>query len=306
MSSDSTPTAFASHTLSNVLGGIVFRKELVTCNLTDTLKDTLDKMRAASVTSLPVMDQNGDAVRIVDLQDVLTYLALRSEDSTPPEELQVHHLVGMGAESRDMFIFKHNDTVDTLLPIFSAGVHRVIVTLDDDLKNPQLLSQTDLIRYLNKQIRLPEEVAESTLEDAGLLRETVKAQDTESALQALSRMRNKEVTCVGIVNSSQQLVANLSCTDLRRVCIGGNNGNDELVDIEDLKNLNVLAFLRRSSGGSAPLTLTPNSTVQEALDLVVQKRIKRVWLVDNAIKPVGLCTLSDLINLCLKSSADAF
>ena len=95
------------------------------------------------------------------------------------------------------------------------------------------------------------------------------------------------VNAVAVVDDKGSIVANLSSTDVRGM------KSEELC----LVRKPVLEYLKaRNPTGKLvhPVTCTPRALLKDVILQLSTAKIHRVWVVDSAMKPVGVVTLSDI------------
>ena len=131
--------------LSDVISHRYEKGEVITVGPTDSLLTAFRRMRGADVSQLPVVDQNGRAVGIVDESDILVKV---HRDSTrfndPVQNAMTDKLETLPPTA------KFND----LLEVFDRG--RVAIVMDGD-KFLGLITRTDLLSYL--RLNMPKTAA---------------------------------------------------------------------------------------------------------------------------------------------------
>ncbi|KAJ3120407.1 hypothetical protein HK098_004636 [Nowakowskiella sp. JEL0407] len=120
----------------------------------------------------------------------------------------------------------------------------------------------------------------------------ISVQDSMTAIAALRTLYVNQVTAVAVVDKHGSLVANLSASDLRGM---------KKATLESL-TLNVFEFLetyakRTSTQIKADQlkTVTEDSTFYDALAMITNSYIHRVWITSDDDKPVGVVTLTDIL-----------
>ncbi|RUP47149.1 hypothetical protein BC936DRAFT_146077 [Jimgerdemannia flammicorona] len=290
---------------------------LIAASPTTTVRQVLTLMAEHNITSLPLRSHNSDAiVSIVNVYDVATYIINaacfteinpQSLDSEKLARLDdpIENVLGLETERESYRIFKtdaHEPLYETLAA-FSRGIHRSLVidyTITGTPAPPWLLSQTDIIRYINKH---PESIAalgidlDAPLADVpGLLhpdREVVSAREDESALNVYRKMAQAEKLGIAVVDRDDNLVANLSASDLRSIDF---KAFDNLI-------LPVLEFLKViATNPSRPLALitaTPKTTLRDLVRALTENDVHRVWVVEaeGSRRLVDVVTQSDVVGV---------
>ncbi|GAB4817789.1 hypothetical protein N2152v2_004835 [Parachlorella kessleri] len=184
----------------------------------------------------------------------------------------------------------------------AAGVH---VT--------NIVSQTDIVAFLDKQRDSLKPLLDRSLTEAGLQPKPVLCVPAVMpAINAFKAVLGSHVGCAGVVDLHRHgaLVAQVSTSDLRGL----------LPQHFQLLGLPVLEFLERSLGGWEPPptsltqtfgvksprkttrdvrveTCSMQSTLGEVLARVVELHLHRLFVVDEENRPVNVITLTDLLAL---------
>jgi len=201
---------------------------------------------------------------------------------------KVSEVLGISAEGKTVWEYQDTEKLDTILEVFSKGVHRVLVhTKDGKLR---MLSQSDVVNYLKHHLRDLGHIVEESVESLGLVDQKTKILTIsmyESALVGYQRMYNMgwEFSALPVVDKTGDVVATLSTSDLR--------GLTKLYFPSLL--LPVLDFVRQQRGGSRTTVWTqPSSPLSDVIHKVVWANVHRVWVIKNH-KIFGVITLSDII-----------
>ncbi len=103
-----------------------------------------------------------------------------------------------------------------------------------------------------------------------------------SIKDAISAMMGRRYGCIGVVDGDRHLVGLVSDGDLRR------NLNDDVFDqkIQNLMNPN-------------PFTITPEKNCLELIEVMTNKRITAVFVLDDDGRPTGIIDMHDLVSLRL-------
>src|SRR5213595_1658560 len=124
--------------------------EVISVGPTDTLLTAFKRMRDADVSQLPVVDQSGRAVGILDESDVLVKVHRDpSHFNDPVKNAMTDKLETLTPKSK----------INDLLKVFDLG--RVAIVMDDD-KFLGLITRTDLLSYL--RLHMPKSSVPSTRE----------------------------------------------------------------------------------------------------------------------------------------------
>jgi CBS domain-containing protein len=114
--------------------------------------------------------------------------------------------------------------------------------------------------------------------------------ESETALEGYNRMASKKIHALPIVDNAGLVVATLSASDLR----GLSRDTVEKVKLPVTEFLKVTAPLAKKRDGE-PVSITPDDTLMDALTLMVEKNVHRVWILNSMLRPVGCISQSDII-----------
>ncbi|RUS23176.1 hypothetical protein BC937DRAFT_91660 [Endogone sp. FLAS-F59071] len=294
------------------------KPNLIAARPTVTVRDALNLMAANNITCLPLYSHSSDAiVSIVNLLDIVTYIVNaacfpdkkpRTLDSEKQEKLDdpIENVLGLESERESYRVFKTdaNAPLYETLIAFSGRIHRSLVidyTANVESTTQWLLSQTDIIRHIHNH---PDSVSalgidlDAPLRDIpGLLhpgREIVSAREDHLALEVYQTMVEKGNLGIAVVDSDNNIVANLSASDLRGISF-------KVIDHLVLPVLDFLKSLTTSSTRSilslTPVTADPTTTLRSLVRSLIEHDIHRVWIVDGpgSKRLVDVVTHSDVI-----------
>jgi len=176
-----------------------------------------------------------------------------------------------------------------LLLGFQRGLHRAIV-IDDTQKLQRIVSQSDVIRFVSEYIEYYGPLGQTKLEDVGLGQHSVVTVNHKArAVNAFHILQENKVSAVAVVDDSGLLVANLSVSDLRGLDL------DNLADLM----LPIPEFLMKTRKQSLlpPIICRPHTTFETAVLKLASTRVHRLWNIDEAGRPIGVVSLTDVIRL---------
>lgn len=307
--------AFHTFLKTLTLGDMVKKKTrpLISINKGSSVQEALDLMSKEKVLSLPVEDEKGDILGVVNMTDLATAIAFQpcfEKFKQGPERLsgirkaefegsirtrlfetEIENMLGVTTEGKSLWAYPAAESLERVLELFSKGVHRVLVTMPDGTRRN--LSQSDVLMYLKENLRSLGDIVDQEIKDMGLVRkgELATVSMYDSALCAFQAMyaHGKEYGGVPIVDKTGDIVATISNSDMRGL------NKDSL----GLLLLPVLDYLRIATGGARPVVqASPSSTLKEVMYKAVYARVHRVWVVeqkDSKTKVTGVVTLSDIL-----------
>ncbi|KAI8093365.1 uncharacterized protein BX664DRAFT_329518 [Halteromyces radiatus] len=307
-------TFIASKTVANVLTKVKptsSTRRLVDLPVTATIEQAFDLLLAEDILSIPVyrLDDLGKKV-YVTIVGVLDLLKLLSQHTTDIVETnffqhQIKEAIGQTNESSRLVTVQSTDSLEDVISLFSEhGAHRVLVNSNQG-GQPTLLSQMDVIRYLqahNHHLGKILDITVPSLVTASLVRRQqrlgIQQQQEEekiksvtfktTAMKAFEQMANDPyISALPIVDDDDTLVGDLSPQDLR----GLNKAR-----LQDLAKP-VLMFLKSRNGDLIePFTCHHRFTLSQLMASVVLRRAYRLWWIDQETGYIqGVITLTDLL-----------
>eukprot|EP01089_Gocevia_fonbrunei_P015484 TRINITY_DN453_c0_g1_i1.p1 TRINITY_DN453_c0_g1~~TRINITY_DN453_c0_g1_i1.p1 ORF type:complete len:325 (+),score=71.44 TRINITY_DN453_c0_g1_i1:79-1053(+) len=283
-----------------------------------TVKDALIVLQQKRIISAPLVDLNkGAYAGHLDMFDVVTFILgiYPDIDSITPKALQSLEWAGKHFDetpvkevvelSKQQSPFGshikpiHRGTLlPRLLDLFYLGVHRVSV-VDSNNKIFNLVSQSDVMQYFAQNIHLIESKSQSSLEDLGIGSFNVQTITKDTVvIKALMLINSKRLSALPVIDEQGNLIANFSSSDLKGL------------KSEDLKDLLLPVWdylVKRATPEEEyvcekslhPLSVKKGDTLEHAIYKVVATRVHRLWVIDNDKKPIGVVSLTDLMQVFL-------
>jgi len=168
-----------------------------------------------------------------------------------------------------------------------------VAVVDDDRNLLNLVTQSQLLRFVVEHSNKLGRKREKTVQDMGTLREVYVIGENEPAINAFKMMSEKEVSGLGVVDDKGILVETISLRDLKAMA----------PDAGMFWRLfgTVKAFLAKITiefPGSRPSTLQTCSVTDTFGDIVKRMedhKIHRIFVTDNSVRPIGVVTLKDVL-----------
>eukprot|EP01027_Heterolobosea_sp_BB2_P001692 GEZU01002522.1.p1 GENE.GEZU01002522.1~~GEZU01002522.1.p1 ORF type:complete len:328 (-),score=91.35 GEZU01002522.1:327-1310(-) len=291
--------------------------DLVFVDSDETVEHTLNLMASKGVSCVPVhMKHRKDVMGIVDAGDIVSFtLGLfetpfkSTNGKTAIEERLKSAAIKFSCQVVSSVIdaSRHDPhcpvfggaPLSQLLEIMARGLHRVTVYSEDETRITKLVSQFDVIKYLSdndKANKILQPITSKTLDELAMNDPELKfgreapttVLETASAAEGYMVIRNEKITAVGVVNAEGDLVGNLSASDLKGIT------SKTLGDLA----LPIKEYLAKYNRHTAPITVTLENTLADIMNLLVEKNIHRVWVVEKGQrKPVGVVTTTDVMNM---------
>eukprot|EP00475_Leptophrys_vorax_P032557 TRINITY_DN503_c0_g1_i1.p1 TRINITY_DN503_c0_g1~~TRINITY_DN503_c0_g1_i1.p1 ORF type:complete len:363 (-),score=113.30 TRINITY_DN503_c0_g1_i1:66-1085(-) len=307
------------------LGEIIDKdRKVVWVGYGDSVGDCLETLAQHKILAAPVIDLGGRWLGFVDAVIVLKHArrfyfneakGAEEEKARPEKWSKV-----LQSEMGDIVDKAHGDalvfcsvgsSMRQLLPILGGGMaHRVLVRDEaNKSKNPtqmfKICSQWDFIRAFynllqggspNGQAALSVEAAKQIARLMAFdissflssIRSPVLIDSKINVLSGLEKMMDENTTALGMVNLEGELVGNLSSSDLKGLRFSENDFS--------VFELSVVDFLTKYSPHSLePATVTASAKFSELFELIVERKIHRIWVIDADKKPTHLITLTDVL-----------
>jgi len=298
---------------------LIADQKLITATEEVTVDEALRLMTDHKITSLPVLKKpegpNGkkEILGFVDALDLVGYLLqVSGRTLTSPMTGESHSLVSDDliqlrvrakhfslaqikdaidlSERNPLLYLKEDVTVRQVLTSFWASAHRLAV-VDDQYNLVGLLTQSQLIRFLDQHINELPDLPKSKVSD--ILHTSVNTIATVPqkswAIQAFTQMHQARLSALAVVDSTGLIVDNLSATDLRGVLF---DFRELLAPVQVFldKARNIAKINRR-----ALVTCEMKSTLPELLRQILQNGVHRVYVIDSQERPIGVVSLTDIL-----------
>jgi len=302
--------------------------DIVYCDTDSTVEEALNIITENNILCVPVQLKNKkDIVGMVDVNDIVSYILSlvnnavvknsNSPNSSPtPAQANPSYYEKLKAASTKFSLQTVSKAIDAsnrdhhctvfggapliqLLEIFGRGLHRVSVYDEDETKITKLVSQSDVIRYIienqnTKEIMKP--LLSKTLDEVAMNdpelnfgRESpLTVLESDIAIEAYTRANNSRISAVGVLDHNGDLIGNFSASDIKGL------NSKSLTDL----SLPIKDFFEKHKSNNI-ITVTVNSTLLEVIEKCNTNMIHRVWVVEkeNLLKPLGVITLTDIMNI---------
>jgi len=290
-------------------------RELIYVDAKSRVQDLLELLRNHRILSVPVTDEGRKRfIGIIDVFEMVQFTARSYFDSQDYatqddnmlaveeifrtlefEDKRVGDIVKESLRAQSIKIFKPETTLEEAARSLSSGDQRVLVGEEPD--SAYLISQTDVVRFMHKNKScIPKEILEAhiyKLPNVNAIKEVKRIRESSTAITGFFEMARQGISAVAVVDEADKLVGCLSASDLR--------GLSE----QTLSALTrpALEFIKVTSGKDPlpPVRCMPSDTLEYAMDLVLRARVHRVWVTDEATRPVGVLAMPDITRCLLVS-----
>jgi len=272
----------------------------VTVGEDDSILTTFNKLTGNKILSLPVgVSAPYDQKRwiLVDLLQITKALIDRTNDLDSFFNEPIKSILNLQEQSPGLELENDPTLLDLVKLLGSERFHRVIITKDNAPIG--VLSQMDVIRFLDKNLHLiPEFLRQTGISKLTGTSGVVYVKETDKIIDAFHHICTNNFYGVGILNSENKLVGNLSVSDLRGISVD---------DLKGAFKLTVNGFLNKTKTLLTKdlVYANPDNTFQTVLHQMVQKHVHRVYVTDNNQFPVSVFSTSDAINHILVSGVSS-
>jgi len=276
-----------------------------------TVKETFEVLYTNNILSCPVVDANRDAVGMVDLLDIVTFIVNSVGETKQEDYWNAHWETAQGSEAfsstpvekiidlsgrNKLITLPHNSSLFDVCKALSEGAHRVWVT-DEAGRLHRLITQTSLLSFISSLDNNAPLAAfdKLTIHDAGLLghHQVLTVHANETVISAFKKMHTYGVSGLAVVDAQGALSTNLSPKDLRAM---------KTFNYYMFSNLfktvrEFISIVRQDDLKTrAPvITCQGNDTVSQVLRRLVAIRVHRLWVRDEHQHPVGVVSATDLL-----------
>lgn len=287
-----------------------------------SVREGLEQMKAKGCTSAPVKDfESRQYIGMLSVLDVVSFAidalggwhALKRREFREFASLVGHAFfetdVGEIAGKTHTGPFPYipvnytHVTLDKLFEqVFAREIHRVPIA-DATESIVHILSQSNAVRFVHKHIGEMKRAGE-TIEELGMIggRGTVvTVRDDTRAIEALRVILSNKVQGVAIVKHTDgTIVGSFSASDLKLLTEDGFQYLTRPV-VEFITIVRAQAHHRTDAiiHVPKPVTVTASATLAAVVKTVVEHKIHRVFVVDEENKPIGIVTLTDIIEALL-------
>jgi len=298
---DNAADLLANTSVRDIMVGF---SQLVDVEANECILDAFTKITEARVLSVPVYDDRRQKyIGFLDLVDIVHHFL---ETLTQVEASQ-----GYSAFKARFSKIKCKDVMDlsgrnpynpvadedplgaVISMMNEAEVHRVPV-VDDGGELVSLLSQSRIVAFLtNHVLKIP--YAHKTMEELHLgLRPVVSVIDSDLTVKGFELIRKEKISGIGMVNAAGELKGVLSVTDLRSIGYDDKLFQRLYMPVGEFLEL---ALESNPKKPKTPIVISPQDTLAQVLDVLAKTGLHRLYIVDEARKPIGIVSLTDIIRL---------
>jgi len=264
-------------------------------------------MKDNRIISVPVEKKSGNGfLGIVDMLDLITFctakfssVSLLAEDSYRQMEefaqKTVKHLPDISGRNHYVSI-SNTASLNELLTALSKA-HRVAV-INDSKDIIGLITQSKMIEFLYNRRSQWTDILHQRVHNLQKPVESINMK--EFVIEGFKRIWEKQVSGIAVINDDGKLVSNLSASDLLRIHTSPSGEiihelyqpiKNFLKIREDIKDRVMMMDIPECK----PIAVTASDTLETSIVKCMESRVHRVFIQDDKEKPVGVISLSDII-----------
>jgi len=274
--------------------------KLISADAHETVGSVFNKLAENKILSVPIYDPKSKKFyAFLDLIDIVTNTLelqqehpLREKLGIEDEEIANEPCLDLVNKSQRNF-FHTIDSSDNLQKavneLCTNKAHRLAV-LNKEGELVSILTQSKIIQYLAKLVD-DLHFGNKKIKDLGLGKTPVISVNLNKsrALDAFKTIQMSNISGVAIVDDDGTIVDNLSVSDLKLL-----EYNKKVFDalLEPLEK-----FLKRKTEDTItkPVVVTQDNTLRDVLNILTKTQVHRLYVVDDQKRPLGIITLSDLM-----------
>jgi len=281
------------------------RATIITVKSTDTISHAFQTLIDNKVLSVPVYNVKEHMyIGFIDVVDIVAHALTVFKETEfmggeTPRLLESGERFGGQQVSSVSDLSRRNPwkPVDEKMPISAAldrmvlwKVHRVPV-IDSSGELLTLITQSQIVSFIGRYTSQLGELAKKTVGEMKLgLCEVLSVPLDAIAVDAFKIIHSKGVSAVAVVDKNNEIVGNISATDLKLI---GYNAN-----MFGKLFLNVEAFLKlippNDVFGSGPICVEKTTTFDQVIETMNMAKVHRLYVVDNK-KAVGVISHLDIL-----------
>lgn len=284
----------------------------------DSVAKVLEVLSKAKISSAPVMEGK-KMIGIADLLDLVTFTCskLGAKDidyytsKKQAEQFFSTQIKDIPSISEQKVFHKVDEKApisEVVKRLSQPNIKRVCVTHEGH--DGPLVTQSRLIEYLhiNKEKLHLRQRLQHKIEDVFKLQGDVETiHMNKFVIEAFNIISEKKVSGIAVVNDSGELIANISIGDIKRINLYPplQITYDLFSPIHVFCNLDITPDMKKKIKEFnelktyEPIFVESSHTFEDALKLIVENRIHRIYVVDKTGKPVHVLSLSDILQQLL-------
>lgn len=276
---------------------------IVTITTETLVVDAIETLNINNISSVPVLTPDGKLIGMLDTFDIIGFALEIFPSETDLEEdffrsflysnfqLETRKVKDIlnKTYNEEMFTMKSNASVYAVTEFLAHGIHRLpILDENDPKKLVNIVSQTNVIRYILKNIDLCPTLKDASLSDLRMAeKELLTARDSDRMVDVLRLLVGTKFSAILCKDKNGNPSISLSANDVR------NLEKDSFASLF----LSVYGYYHQMTPRTRRdlITCQTSTTFSEALKLLVDNKIHRLWIKNDDEKVVGVITMTDIL-----------
>jgi len=291
------------------------KRNLVFVNHYQSLEKALERLNRHNIQAMPVINQDSNTIiGVLDLLDILNYmeelfpwdLATSSKSTLESKRWEfLQKSVGdilVSAKHRTCPIISEDASLATVTRELATGEHCILVVPRNEQTELKenilcvesvswLVTQSDIVRFLARNVPwMTKNDYEKSVGELGLIQKDVlTVSHSLPTVEAFKLMHQNSLHGVGVTDDEGKLIASLSASNIKGITRRSFH----------ILRLSVGDFLRKDRQRMwwfYPICVKETDSLKQLILLFVATQKHRVYLVDSNDKPIGVITLTDVLN----------
>lgn len=189
-----------------------------------------------------------------------------------------------------------NDDISILDCLKQLHEHhsRQAILEDSDGNITAYVTQSDIVRTLSKHLNLLESITNKTLRGTGFqLKKVITVAPPKKAIDAFKLIRDNRVSAVGVVDKEGILVGNISASDIKMI----EHDARHLPRLFNSVEVFTIKCNQFNNVDGEVVTCSIDDKLESVIQKLSERKIHRIYVVDEKKKPVGVLSVSDLFTL---------
>jgi len=299
--------------------------QIITINPEDSIPGVLEKLFTNRITSAPVVDKNNKLIGSISLVDIILFVMNVCHTSQElakffglPQEKEKdfvdfteikNHLItddeiqrSFGNPDSAAFItnYSRNNLLHVLPPTSSVvdivqylcEHHRVAIG-DDELFD--YISQSDIVKFL-KEKNILGELGSKTIKELGLgSANVISITPNQRVIEAFKKILLNKVSGIAVVDENSRLVGQISSSDLKCISQSGDMINRLYETYHSYRKV----LVEKYNAPARLITVVPDTTFAQLVDILVDNKIHRAFVVKDDNILVSVISLTDVLKKCM-------
>jgi len=279
---------------------ILAEQKLCAVNANQTIGECLQILNENNITGAPVIEGKRAVAGFVDVLDVAAYALhlWRAYNRTARIQELLEKNKFMDTRVRDVINFsRRNDWITvnegaSLLDCihnFHSRVYRShrLAILDNNGELRNLITMSDIIKFAAKHSSVIP-FSDNTVTELSLIRACIMVRCDSLLYNTLAVLCDHRISGLALVDWENKLVANFSASDLKGM----------LLNAFEMFDKPTIEFIRKGTQIKSkipPVTASQHLSLKEALKMMSDTKIHRIFITDDKQLPFGIVSCTDVV-----------